>query len=46
MAPLGEQMIPLTVPLDIGTNGITNGTIGTCITLNDTGVPLVPLVEP
>ena len=28
----------------IGTNGITNGTIGR--TLNDIGIPLVPLVEP
>ena len=28
----------------IGTNGITNGTIGR--TLNDIGIPLVPLIEP
>ena len=28
----------------IGTSGITNGTIGR--TLNDIGIPLVPLVEP
>ena len=28
----------------IGNNGITNGTIGR--TLNDIGIPLVPLVEP
>ena len=28
----------------IGTNGITNGTIGR--TLKDIGIPLVPLVEP
>ena len=34
----------LGVKLAIGTNGITNGTIGR--TLNDIGVPLVSLVEP
>ena len=33
-----------TICITIGTNGITNGTIGR--TLNDIGIPLVPLVEP
>ena len=32
-----------TICITIGTNGITNGTIGR--TLNDIGIPLVPLVE-
>ena len=33
-----------TICITIGTNGNTNGTIGR--TLNDIGIPLVPLVEP
>ena len=33
-----------TIGITIGTNGITNGTSGR--TLNDIGIPLVPLVEP
>ena len=33
-----------TIGIAIGTNGINNGTIGR--TLNDIGIPLVPLVEP
>ena len=33
-----------TIGITIGTNGITNGTI--VRTLNDIGIPLVPLVEP
>ena len=33
-----------TIGITIGTNGITNVTI--VITLNDIGIPLVPLVEP
>ena len=32
------------IGITIGNNGITNGTIGR--TLNDIGIPLVPLVEP
>ena len=33
-----------TIGMTIGTNGFTNGTIGR--TLNDFGIPLVPLVKP
>ena len=33
-----------TIGITIGTNGITNGT--TDRTMNDIGIPLVPLVEP
>ena len=33
-----------TIGITIGTSGITNGTIDR--TLNDIGIPLVPLVEP
>ena len=33
-----------TICITIGTNGITNGTTGK--SLNDIGIPLVPLVEP
>ena len=33
-----------TIAITNGTNGINNGTIGRI--LNDTGIPLVPLVEP
>ena len=33
-----------TIGITIGTNDFTNGTIGR--TLNDIGIPLVPLAEP
>ena len=41
--PLGEPMVP-GIGMTIGTNCFTNGTIGR--TLNDFGIPVVPLVEP
>ena len=55
LVPLGKlPMVPLGNPEPshclqywqptVFTNGITNGDIGR--TLNDTGIPLVPLVEP
>ena len=38
------KMEPMVANCSIGTNGITNGTIGR--TLNDIGILLVSLVEP
>ena len=43
IVPLGEPMVPTNGTIGRA-NGITNGTIGR--TLNDIGIPLVPLVEP
>ena len=44
MVPLGDGRANGTIEITIGTNAITNGTIGR--TLNDIGIPLVPMVEP